>query len=139
MPRLHFELYEYGDPYLQFITDDKNAYTIEQGDKFELRYTELNKDTIFLGHYDTIYEVLDAANYHYIRFLDSQIIEDGQLAVYEDKFIMPERRELEVFEDNQPFDRPPCKLYTQNFDGWGKESEQLAAIIDARGIKGGIL
>lgn len=117
--KLHFELYEYGDPYLQAMVDDKDAYTIEQAGKFELRYTKFGEDTIILGRYNTIYEVLDAANAHAERprlmpFKDLDLYDD-KVAPQADEFIMPLRQELEVFEDNQPSDRPPCRLYGQVF------------------------
>lgn len=41
-------------------------------------------------------------------------VEDNKVAPQVNEFIMPQRQELEIFEDNQP-DRPPCRLYGQVF------------------------
>lgn len=37
-------------------------------------------------------------------------VEDGEVKVVEDAFIMPKREELEIFKDNQALGRPPCRL-----------------------------
>lgn len=130
MNKLHFELYAYGDPYLKAIvgdSDDSDRYFIEQADKFEVRFCKENREpgvpALHLGYYDTIYEALDAANNHY----ENKLAEEDKGAPQADKYVMPERAELEVFEDNQPSDRPPCRLYGQTFD-----PVQTQAIIDAR-------
>lgn len=87
MNKLHFELYNYGDPYLKVELDgNQRGYCIEQADKFELGYydTHPNGKNSYtkLGLYDNIYDALDAANYHYDKLFHDSIVECGQLTVY---------------------------------------------------------